>query len=244
MAKSDGPFSTGPFSTPAPSTLEPTLDDLEGDIEGHWDNLIKRVAWTTVADEPDPSKKMEDTLLEMWGFVDRHKDKFTREMGPVDEDMLDHLEGHFRYLDERVGDALKHSDILALAEMVYIYDSVLPNLVMEKITPNFEGTTVKLLVVPPALYNWMFDLDLVWARIISNKRIDRALLKRLYEDRENFVKEAIEHSVFMPIPPRGDVDEVSGGLLRRKWFRNYDITPKELHEYAYRKVSEQMAHLL
>ena len=199
-----------------------------------WEELRRKVSLESVVDLP--IDEIRGRIEKLYAYVDSNREYFDVKTEPVSDDILeDHFKPHFTYLDELVFErVLTPRDAVKVAELVYIYDCVLPHLAEDIIAPKDNPELkITVLVIPDELYDWMVKLDCLWFKLLFRRVLDRNLLRYLEERKMEFIKRALELKVFLPVPPK-DVHELD---LEKLWFRRHRVDWKLVHDYVYRKVS-------
>ena len=225
------PYTLHHHPFPEPSRKVGLLDEWKDLVENtRWENIIR----LSVED----AKKPVDRLIE---FIARYSDYFMIEVRPVSEDPIkDHLEPHYTILNKLVHDrSINAREAVRLAEYIYLYDSVLPNLAETIVKPKEdEKYKIKIMNIPKKLFDWMFTLDYVWEKLTKRKVLDRNHFIYLDKNKSNFLREAIEMKVFLPIPPKELSETTSNPEIL--WFRKYHVDWNTVHSYLYNNVISKL----
>ena len=209
-------------------------------ILDEWKKLLDDAKWVRIIElDMDVAKKPVERLIE---FIGMYKDHFVIDIRPVSEDFIEnHLKPHYMLLNKLVHDkVINPRNAVKLAELVFLYDSVLPHLseMIVKLKEN-EEYKIKIMNIPDQLYDWMFILDYVWGKLTERKYLDLNHLKYLEDHKMEFLNKAIEMKVFLPIPPK-ELTETSN--LEKLWFRNHNVDWTLVHSYIYSKISSNLFH--
>jgi len=86
-----------------------------------------------------PTDEIKSRIGKLYTHVDSNKEHFDIKTEPVSDNILkDHFKPHFTHLDEFVFESvLTPRDAVRIAELVYIYDCVLPHLAEDIIVHFF-----------------------------------------------------------------------------------------------------------
>jgi len=211
----------------------------EEDVISKWRGIMNKASLLNLLDYP--LNEIEKRVNELYSFVHTYEDIFIVERRPVSDNMLkDHFEKHYDHLNKLVSDKiLLPRDAVKIGRYIYLYDCVYPHLSEDIIKPRKNPEeSMRILVIPSKLYNWMVRLDYLWFKLLIKKKLDRDILGYLDENYERFMKDAIKLKIFLPIPPkklhgrRFDLEE----MFWRTWFRKVEVNWEYIVENFYREI--------
>lgn len=153
----------------------------------------------------------------------------------------DHVEHRF------VSPIPRTEALLKVFEVGYVYDAVLRFCTEIRFRPKTEGLEeIGFTALPGELSDWMSRVDVLW-RIVNGDVPEpdgttvEELIDDVYEGRGDFIADAREMDMFLPVPPtdadRDDPDELADGIETRLR-RNGTVDPDLVHEYCYNRVLE------
>lgn len=168
----------------------------------------------------------------------------------------EHVREHFDNLlnDEDIGVMLKFPPdeeyLRKACELVYIDDCVFrfsKSTVFKISDPEFNPSSGyrKLIFVnlPDELgreyARWMEKMELLWNSFASgavlNKEETKEMIDEMYEEREKFIRHAIENDIFLPIPTSDPAEAVDSRRdhIDNLVSRRNEVNPEEVHEYCY-----------
>lgn len=166
-------------------------------------------------------------------------------------DMTSHLRDHFEKLlnDSDWATEFKTGRpdvkyLLKISELVYLYDSVHRFNAETVIRSDLGGLEdVTFVEYSAKLSEWMGEVDLLWLTLANELEPEEPLrewIDRLYDDRDDFVSNAKEREVFLPINGEylADPEEIES-TVEKRLSRSADIAARLIHNYCFTRAVEQ-----
>lgn len=228
----------------------PTIGDAK--LRNEWRQLVLDVRSSRL--ETDVEERFaRDNFERAIELALRHPESMSISTEPFERrhDLTSHLRGHFENL-------LNDSDwvtefktarpdveyLLKICELVYLYDSVHRFNVETIVRPDLNGLEDLAFVEYSAeLSEWMGEIDLLWLTLANELEPEepiREWIDRLYDDRDDFVAEAKEREIFLPIHAEY-LDDLEGTetTVEKRLSRNADIAPRLIHDYCFTRAVDR-----
>lgn len=151
----------------------------------------------------------------------------------------DHVEHRF------VSPVPRTETLLKVFEVGYIYDAVLRFCTEINFRPETEGLEeIAFRALPAELSDWMSRVDVLWRIVNGDVREPdgttvEETVDEVYEERADFITNAREMDMFLPVPPadpeRNDPDELADKIETRLR-RNRTVDADLVYEYCYNRV--------
>ena len=213
----------------------------ETDVLDKWVKLIHKTKWENIINlSISEAIKYIDDLMK---FIRNNREAFSIDFRPISDDMFEnHFKPHYTKINEFVlENVISPRDAVKLAEIIYLYDSVLPHLSEMVVKPNTGGDEIRIILIPDALYNWMFKLDFLWEKLLIKRVLDRDMLNNLEEHKMRFLKKALELKVFLPIPPKDISHKIK---LDKMWLRRTSVDWDKVVGYMFDKIINNFKYIL
>lgn len=183
-----------------------------------------------------------------------HPDSISISTRPFERahDMADHIREDIETLLE--SDHVEHrfispvprtETLLKVFELGYIYDAVLRFCTEILFRPEEDGLEeISFRSLPAGLSDWMSRVDVLW-RIVNGDIPEpdgtsvEEMIDRIYEERTDFIAEARDEEMFLPVPPtnaeRTDPGELAE-TIETHLHRNRTVDPELIYEYCYNRT--------
>lgn len=223
-----------PYNYSHKVSVSPTLPELtKSEVIDEWKDLIETATYKSLIelDISETGKPLE----RLHSFIENYKEHFSIEITPVISDPIeDHIKIHFKDINDLVKDKkLNPFNADKIAEAVYLYDSVLPNLSEEIVKPKEnEDLKLHILLIPEELFDWMFKVDYLFEKLIKKRVLDNDIFIEVEKNKDEFVKKALELEIFSPIPPKKLPKST-----KLRWFRG--VSWEKVHHHLYSMVTKK-----